>query len=119
VNLANSVLSTSWVFRAMSAYANNVQGNGRVLQVARVTKCSGDDTHTHTHSHTQLGDLLLFAVSLTCQGPTQGSLFLLLPGQLRGSPTRQNRQTAGWPFVAKAVPAGKADVTLRGSQARE
>jgi len=76
-------------------------------------------THTHTHSHTQLGDLLLFAVSLTCQGPTQGSLFLLLPGQLRGSPTRQNRQTAGWPFVAKAVPAGKADVTLRGSQARE
>jgi len=50
VNLAKSVLSTSWVFRAMSAYANNVQGKGRVLQVARVTKCSGDDTHTHTHS---------------------------------------------------------------------
>jgi len=47
VNLANSVSSTSCAFRAVSAYANNVQGKGKVLQVARVTKCSGDDTRTH------------------------------------------------------------------------
>lgn len=59
-----------------------------------------------THAHTELGDLLVLAVSLTSRGPTQGSLFLLLPRQLHDSPTRQNRQTAGWPFAATAVPAG-------------
>ncbi len=61
----------------------------------------------------------MFAVSLTCLDPTQGSLFLLLAGQSRGSPTRPNRRTAGWPFAAKAVPARKANIILRGSQAQE
>ena len=59
-----------------------------------------------TYARTELGMLLVFAVSLTCQGPTQGSLFLLLPRQLHDSPTRRNRQTAGSPFVATVVPAG-------------
>ncbi len=50
MNLAKSVPSTSWVFRAMLAYANSVHGKGRVLQVEQLLN-AWVMTHTHTHTH--------------------------------------------------------------------